>query len=264
MKHIKAFPIFESHSISLNQERFLNMAISENNLETKWVQNPETGKVTTLGHFDGSQTYLGSADKRRTRDIFQSLSFDVAEGDFDVARMFLDTMSGFPAVVEGDLIASHNDFLTAAGAPKMIHKNAELQENSLISLEGLENTVIKGNLWVSENWIRSPFLKDDLEEAKRLGTWVPSYLDILSGETPFTSLPNRNQQFSAKTFILETKTTKAKMEEAIRLAPSQMKVALSRKRDMPQKLQDLLPMLDAPSDFWEDSDLMRDLSDVGL
>lgn len=239
------------------------MAISENNLGTKWVQNPETGKVTTLGHFDGSQTYLGSADKRRTREIFQSLSFDVAEGDFDVARMFLVNMSGFPAVVEGDLIASHNEFLTAEGAPKMIHKNVELQENCLISLEGLENTVIKGNLWVSDNWIRSPFLKDDLEEAKRIGTWVPSYLDILSGFTPFTSL-TRYQQSSAKAFILETKTTKEKMEEAIRLAPSEMKVALSRKRDMPQELQDLLPTLDTPSDFWEDSDLMGDLSDVGL
>jgi hypothetical protein len=103
-----------------------------------------------------------------------------------------------------------------------------------------------------------------LDEAKRLGTWTPAYLRILSGATPFNSGTSPNQRAKAKAFILEQKTTKEELEEAIRLAPVEMKIALSRKRDMPQELQDLLPSLDAPSDFWEDSDLLGDLSDVGL
>jgi hypothetical protein len=63
---------------------------------------------------------------------------------------------------------------------------------------------------------------------------------------------------------MEKKTTKAQMEEAIRVAPAEMTVALSRKRTMPQQMQDLLPTLNVPEGFWEDSDLMADLDDVGL
>ena len=265
MKHIKTFPIFESYSLSDNQKRLLDASCESIFDNPKWIQSPETGRISVLGEFNPSDYYLEfSTDKRKIRDIFQTLSFDVVEGDFKVRRMFLDTMIGFPAVVEGELIGSGNQFLTAVGAPKMVYKELDLSQNCLVTLEGMEDTVVKGHLYLTDNWIRSPFLKDDLEEAKRIGTWVPAYLDILSGFTPFNSITSPNQRLNAKTFILETKTTKDKLEEAIRVAPSQMKVALSRKRDLPQELQDLLPMLDTPSDFWEDSDLMGDLGDVGL
>jgi hypothetical protein len=63
---------------------------------------------------------------------------------------------------------------------------------------------------------------------------------------------------------MEKKTTKAQMEEAIRVAPAEMTVALSRKRTMPQEMQDLLPTLNVPEGFWDAPDLMGDLEGVGL
>jgi hypothetical protein len=265
MKHIKTFPLFESYSLSDNQKALLDASCDTIFDDTKWIQDPETGKITVPGNFNPSDYYLKfSSDKRKIRDIFQTLSFDVVEGDFKVRRMFLDTMQGFPSVIEGELIGSGNEFLTAEGAPKMIYKELDLSQNHLISLEGLEDTEVKSFTYLTDNWIRSPFLKDDLEEAKRIGTWVPVYLDILSGFTPFNSITSPNQRAKAKAFIMEQKLTKDKLEEAIRLAPAEMKVALSRKKDTPQEFQTLLPTLDVPADFWEDSDLMGDLTDVGL
>ena len=264
MKHIKTFPIFESYSLSDNQKSLLDASCESIFDTTKWIQNPETGRISVLGEFNPSDYYLEfSSDKRKIRDIFQTLSFDVVEGDFKVRRMFLNTMIGFPSVIEGELIGSGNEFMTAEGAPKTVYKELDLSQNCLVTLEGMEDTVVKGFTYLTDNWIRSKDLTRDLDEAKRLGTWAPAYLRILSGETPFTNT-SPNQRVKAKAFILEQKTTKDKLEEGIRLAPVEMKVALSRKRDMPQEIQDLLPSLDTPSDFWEDSDLLGDLSDVGL
>lgn len=264
MKHIKTFPLFESHSLSDNQKKLLD-ASCEGFLDTKWIQNPETGRISVLGNFNATDYYLKLAsDKRKIREVFQSLSFDVIEGDFEVRRMFLSTMQGFPSVIEGELIAGGNEFMTAEGAPKTIYKELDLSQNHLVSLEGMEDTEVKSFTYLTDNWIRSKELTRDLEEAKRLGTWTPAYLRILSGATPFNSNTGPNQREEAKEFILEQKLTKDKLEEAIRLAPAEMKVALSRKKDTPQEFQALLLTLDVPADFWEDSDLIGDLSDVGL
>ena len=265
MKHIKTFPLFESHSLSDNQKALLDASCESTFDDLKWIQSPETGKITVPGRFNASDYYLKfSSDKRKIREVFQSLSFDVVEGDFKVRRMFLDTMIGFPSVVEGDLIAGGNEFMTAEGAPKTIYGELDLSYNHLVTLEGLEDTVDKGFAYLSDNWIRSKDLTRDLDEAKRLGTWTPAYLRILSGETPFNSNTNPNQRDEAKAFILEQKLTKGKLEEGIRLAPAEMKVVLSRRKDTPQEFQTLLATLDVPADFWEDSDLIGDLRDVGL
>jgi hypothetical protein len=178
--------------------------------------------------------------------------------------MYLDAMVNFPSVVEGDLSLSRNSLLTLEGIPKMVYKDLNLEGNHLISLEGMEETEVKGTIWFADNWVRGVWMREDLARAKAIGTWVPIYLDILSGETAFTSEANPNEQEEAKAFIMEKKTTKAQMEEAIRVAPAEMTVALSRKRALPQQMQDLLPTLNVPADFWEDSDLMADLEGVGL
>jgi len=266
MKHILAFPLFESVSLTPDQKVFLEMCMENTNLNAKFVQDPATGKVTTLGKFDAQYYYESrpNSDKQKIRDLFNSIPFGVAEGNFSVRGMYLDAMVNFPSVVEGTLSLSRNSLLTLEGIPKIIYKDLNLEGNHLISLEGMEETEVKGTIWFADNWVRGVWMREDLVRAKAIGTWVPIYLDILSGETAFTSEANPNEQEEAKAFIMEKKTTKAQMEEAIRLAPVEMKVALSRKRDMPQELQDLLPSLDAPSDFWEDSDLLGDLSDVGL
>lgn len=270
MKHIKNFPLFESYSLSDNQKKFLDSAYRDSAYrgpfsDSKWKQNPETGEITVLGTLNPSDVYHKlTSDKRKVRDIFQTLSFAVIEGAFIAKRMYLDNMNGFPHFVEGEMEVQGNEFKTAEGAPKMIYGNLYLSNNHLITLEGLEETSVRGTLYLEDNFVRSPFLKEDLEKARRIGTWAPIYLDILSGETRFTSVPNPNEKEEVREFIMGKKLTKEKLEEAIRVAPSEMKVALSRKKDMSQELQDLLPMLDTPSDFWEDSDLMGDLSDVGL
>ena len=263
MKHILHFPLFESQSLTPDQKHLLDSAIW-NNLKQSWVQDPATGKVTTLGSFNGYSGYVGGDDTAKNRRVFQSIVFDVVKGDFMVRRMGLETMIGFPAVIKGGLIANDNYFFTLEGMPKMIHGDAELQDNWLIALEGMEDTVIKGQTWLGQNLVRPAFLLDDLEQAERIKTWMPIYLDILSGETGFSPSATPKKKERAIEFILEVKTTKANLEEGIRLAPAEMKVALSRKRAMPQELQDLLPTLDTPADFWEDSDLLGDLSDVGL
>jgi len=48
------------------------------------------------------------------------------------------------------------------------------------------------------------------------------------------------------------------------VAPVEMAMSLSRKRAMPQEMQDLLPTLDVPEGFWDAPDLMGDLEGVGL
>jgi hypothetical protein len=264
MKHILAFPLFESKSLTPDQKDFLDRCIQNTNLNSKWVQDPATGKVTTLGKFDAQNYYEISAGKQEIRDLFNSISFGVAEGDFSVRGMYLDAMVNFPSVVEGSLSLSRNSLLTLEGIPKTILKDLNLESNHLISLEGSEETEIKGVTWFADNWIRGRWLSEDLEKAKAIGTWVPIYLDILSGETSFTGVPNPNEKEEAKSFIMEKKTTKAQMEEAIRVAPAEMAMALSRKKTMPQQIQDLLPTLDVPEGFWDAPDLMGDLEDVGL
>jgi hypothetical protein len=263
MKHIKTFPLFESVSLTPDQKHLLDSAIW-NNLKQSWVQDPTTGKVTTLGSFNGYSGHAGGDDTAKNRRTFQSIVFDVAEGDFMVRRMDLETMKGFPSVIEGSLIANDNFFFTLEGMPKLIYKDAELQDNWLIALEGMEETEIKGQTWLGQNLVRPAFLLDDLENAGRIKTWMPIYLDILSGDTGFSPSATPKKKERAIEFILEEKTTKANLEEGIRVAPAEMKESLSRRKAMPQELQDLLPTLDVPADFWGHTDLMTDLGDVGL
>jgi hypothetical protein len=266
MKHILAFPLFESVSLTPDQKVFLEMCMENTNLNSKFVQDPATGKVTTLGKFDAQYYYESrpNSDKQKIRDLFNSIPFGVAEGNFSVRGMYLDAMVNFPSSVEGTLSLSRNSLLTLEGIPKMIYKDLSLEDNHLISLEGMEETEVRGTIWFADNWIRGLWLREDLTRAKAIGTWVPIYLDILSGETSFSGIPNPNEQEEAKAFIMEKKTTKAQMEEAIRVAPAEMTVALSRKRTMPQEMQDLLPTLNVPEGFWDAPDLMGDLEGVGL
>jgi len=264
MKHILAFPLFESQSLTPDQKDFLDRCIQDTNLNSKWVQDPATGKVTTLGKFDAQNYYEISAGKQEIRDLFNSISFGVAEGNFSVRGMYLETLDNFPSSVEGTLSLSRNLLLTLEGMPKIIYKDLSLEDNHLISLEGMEETEVRGTIWFADNWIRGLWLREDLTRAKAIGTWVPIYLDILSGETSFTGIPNPNEKEEAKAFIMEKKTTKAQMEEAIRVAPAEMKESLSRRKAMPQEFQDLLLTLNVPADFWSHTDLLTDLGDVGL
>jgi hypothetical protein len=128
----------------------------------------------------------------------------------------------------------------------------------------MEDTGVKGQTWLGQNLVRPAFLLEDLEKAKAMGTWMPIYLDILSGETVFSPSASPKKKERAIEFILEVKTTKANLEEGIRVAPAEMKESLSRRKTMPQELQDLLPTLNVPADFWGHTDLMTDLGDVGL
>jgi hypothetical protein len=268
MKHILTFPLFESVSLTPDQENFLDKAIPENNLSVKWVQDPKTGKVTTLGDFGGHRVYhakgASSQEKKRTKETFSSISFGVSEGDFVVVDMQIKSLSNFPSVVEGNLDLDGNSLLTLEGLPKKIYGKLSVQRNHLITLEGLEELEVKGLQYFGGNWVRPYWMREDLQKAKSIGTWVPIYLDLLSGETAFTEWVSSTEKKEVMAFIMGKKTTKAQMEEAIRVAPVEMAMSLTRKKTMPQEMQDLLPTLDVPEGFWDAPDVMSDLEGVGL
>jgi hypothetical protein len=268
MKHILTFPLFESVSLTPDQENFLDKAIEENNLSVKWVQDPKTGKVTTLGEFNGYKIYHAKGasplEKQKTRETFSSISFGVSEGDFVVNDMQIQSLSNFPSVVEGDLSLDGNFLLTLEGLPKKIYKRLSVERNRLITLEGLEESEVQGLQYFGGNWVRPYWMREDLQKVKSIGTWVPIYLDILSGETAFTEWVSPTEKKEAMAFIMEKKTSKAQMEEAIRVAPAEMAWSLTRKKHMPQEMQDLLPTLDVPEGFWDAPDMVSDLEDVGL
>jgi hypothetical protein len=178
--------------------------------------------------------------------------------------MQIQSLSNFPSVVEGDLSLDGNFLLTLEGLPKKIYKRLSVERNRLITLEGLEESEVQGLQYFGGNWVRPYWMREDLQKVKSIGTWVPIYLDILSGETAFTEWVSPTEKKEAMAFIMEKKTSKAQMEEAIRVAPAEMAWSLTRKKHMPQEMQDLLPTLDVPEGFWDAPDMVSDLEDVGL
>ena len=140
--------------------------------------------------------------------------------------------------------------------------------NLLVSLEGMTKELSGGFssyyskvAGAARNPVRSAFLRDDLEQVLYgRETWTGIYLSIISGDYGMKKDPDGSIEW-----ILKNKLSPEVLGAEIKKDPEKMAIELAK---VPQKnrraLHDILDQIDLPPGFKDDTDLVADLSDVGL
>jgi hypothetical protein len=99
-------------------------------------------------NLDGTVDVQGGVDLRRYRMSKLPLEFGRVSEYFSCADMGLTTLEGCPKEVGRDFHCSHNKINTLEGCPKEIDGDFFCFHNpNLTSLEGLEDTINRGNLY---------------------------------------------------------------------------------------------------------------------
>lgn len=223
-----------------------------------WWVDPETGLVNVGGNF---------ILKDGWKEGLLGIRFGRVNGYFNVIGAGLEDPSELPREIGTHLNAGDNKFRTLEGIG-FVKKSISVENNLLISLEGMTNELLGGFNPSSKfstadrNPVRSGFLRDDLEEVlSGRETWTGIYLSIVAGDYAIKKDPDGSIEW-----ILQNKLSPEILGQEIRKAPERMAIELSK---IPQKhrkmLNDILGQIrDLPPGFRENKDLVTDLSDIGL
>ena len=96
-----------------------------------WKINPETGLVDIDGRFNAP-----SSDDFRNGSLL-GIKFGIANGDFIINALGLDSLEGCPEEVTGTFNAGSNKIENLIGGPKKVGKSYNVNgNNKLVSLEG--------------------------------------------------------------------------------------------------------------------------------
>jgi hypothetical protein len=186
-------------------------------------------------------------------------------GYFNVVSCGLETLTGCPQEVGGDLILNGNYFRTLEGAPQIMRDDAAVSvanrggKRPLLSLEGLPpnldpDKIETHKFYTWENGIPEDFLRDGYREFKKTGSWIPYYikLDAEYGDDGFY-----NTEFIAQ------KLDPVEIQKIINESPEKALVALKpylRKMKEDPKYSSIK----FPEHLEKEKDLLSDLEDVGL
>ena len=233
--------------------------------EDAWWVDPATGLVNVGGNFLLMQGWT---------DGLLGIKFGKIGGYFNVNGAGLEFASELPREIGTHLNAEDNKFRTLEGIG-LVQKSITVDGNLLVSLEGIEkdllgefNHILPSGIFLSKvqgaarNPVRSAFLRDDLEEVlSGKTTWTGIYLSIIAGDYGMKKDPDGSIEW-----ILKNKLSPEVLGAEIMKDPEKMVIELAK---VPQKhrkmLNDILDQIrNLPPGFKDDTDLVADLSDIGL
>ena len=270
MIHIKSYRVFESmqDGVTSEQRELLNASCQiyqKNgqlvNPEDAWSVDPGTGLVNVGGNFVLDENWKGG---------LLGIKFGEVRGYFNVIGAGLEDASELPRKVGSHLNIDDNKFRTLEGIG-IVKKSITADNNLFVSLEGATKELL-GDFSVNflpmkfealaGNPVRSAFLRGDLEDVLRgEKTWTEIYLDIVSGEYAI----KKDLEGSIE-WIFKNKLSPQILGAEIKKAPAKMSISLAK---VPQNQRKILngildEIKDLPPGFREDTDLVTDLSDIGL
>ena len=223
-----------------------------------WWVDPESGLVTVGGNF---------ILRRNWKEGLLGIKFGEIKGFLNVIGAGLEDASELPRKVGSHLNIDDNKFRTLDGIGK-VGEAITAENNLLISLEGSTKELLGGYSpsmkfqALAGNPIRSPFLRDDLQEVlKGEETWIGIYLSMVAGDYAIKKDPDGSIEW-----ILKNKLSPENLSGEIRKSPEKMAIELAKVPAKHRKmLNDILDQIgDLPPGFREDMDLVADLSDIGL
>jgi hypothetical protein len=197
------------------------------------------------------------------------IKFGKIGGYFNVNGAGLESASELPREIGTHLNAGGNKFRTLEGIG-YVKKSISVENNLLVSLEGLTKDLMGSSTQLlhqkitmaDRNPVRSGFLRDDLDEVLRgWATWTGVYLSIIAGDYTIKKDPDGSIEW-----ILKNKLSPEVLGAEIKKDPAKMAIELAK---VPQKhrkaLNDILDQIkDLPPGFKDDTELVADLSDIGL
>ena len=223
-----------------------------------WRVDPATGLVSVGGNFLLDRKWNG----------LLGIKFGKIGGYFNVIGAGLEDASELPREIGTHLNADDNKFRTLEGIG-VVKKTISVDNNLLVSLEGLTNELVGGFdtylhskiAGAGGNPVRSAFLRDDLEQVLYgRETWTGIYLSIISGDYGMKKDPDGSIEW-----ILKNKLSPEVLGAEIKKAPAKWAIELAKVPQRHRKaLSDILDRIDLPPGFKDDTDLVADLSDVGL
>ena len=274
MIYLQSYQMFESmqDGVIPEQRALLNASCQfyqKNNKmvrpEDAWWVDPATGLVNVGGNFLLMQGWT---------DGLLGIKFGKIGGYFNVNGAGLESASELPREIGTHLNAEDNKFRTLEGIG-LVQKSITVDGNLLVSLEGIEkdllgefNPILPTGIFLSKvqgaarNPVRSAFLRDDLEEVlSGKATWTGIYLSIIAGDYGMKKDPDGSIEW-----ILKNKLSPEVLGAEIKKAPEKMAIELAKVPSKHRKmLNDILDQIrDLPPGFREDTDLVADLSDIGL
>ena len=274
MIYLQSYRVFESmqDGVTPEQRALLNASCQfyqKNNKMVKpedaWWVDPATGLVNVGGNFLLMQGWT---------DGLLGIKFGKIGGYFNVNGAGLEFASELPREIGTHLNAEDNKFRTLEGIG-LVQKSISVDGNLLVSLEGIEKDLSgESNRYnyqgvflskvqgAARNPVRSAFLRDDLEEVlSGKTTWTGIYLSIIAGDYGMKKDPDGSIEW-----ILQNKLNPEVLGAEIMKDPEKMVIDLAK---VPQKhrkmLNDILDQIrNLPPGFKDDTDLVADLSDIGL
>jgi hypothetical protein len=268
MIYLKTYRMFESmqDGVTSEQRALLNASCQyyqKNNQGVQpkdaWWVDPATGLVNVGGNF---------ILKDKWTEGLIGIKFGKIGGYFNVNGAGLESASELPREIGTHLNAGGNKFRTLEGIG-YVEKSISVENNLLVSLEGLTEDLMGSSTRLlhqkirnDRNPVRSGFLRDDLEDVlSGKETWTGIYLSIIAGDYFIKKDPDGSIEW-----IIENKLSPEVLGAEIKKAPAKMAIELAK---VPQKhrkmLNDILDQIrDLPPGFKDDTDLVADLSDIGL
>ena len=268
MIYLKSYRMFESmqDGVTPEQRALLNASCQfyqKNNKMVKpedaWWVDPATGLVNVGGNFLLMQGWT---------DGLLGIKFGKVGGYFNVNGAGLESASELPREIGTHLNAEDNKFRTLEGIG-LVKASITVDGNLLVSLEGMTKELSGGFssyyskvAGAARNPVRSAFLRDDLEQVLYgRETWTGIYLSIIAGDYGMKKDPDGSIEW-----ILQNKLSPEVLGAEIKKAPEKMAIELAK---VPQKHRKMLngildQIRDLPPGFKDDTDLVADLSDIGL
>jgi hypothetical protein len=267
MIYLQTYKMFESmqDGVTPEQRALLNASCQYYQKNNKGVQpkdawwvDPETGLVNVVGNF---------ILKDKWTEGLLGIKFGKIGGYFNVNGAGLESASELPREIGTHLNAGGNKFRTLEGIG-YVKMSISVEDNLLVSLEGLTKELLSSfqPRWkiamADRNPVRSGFLRDDLEDVlSGKETWTGIYLSIIAGDYAIKKDPDGSIEW-----ILKNKLSPDVLGAEIKNAPAKLAIELAK---VPQKhrkaLNDILDQIkDLPPGFRDDTELVADLSDIGL
>jgi hypothetical protein len=262
MIYLQTYQMFESmqDGVTPEQRALLNASCQHYQKNNKMVQpkdawwvDPETGLVNVGGNF---------ILKDKWTEGLLGIKFGKIGGYFNVNGAGLESASELPREIGTHLNAGGNKFRTLEGIG-YVKMSISVEDNLLVSLEGLTKELLSSfqPRWkiamADRNPVRSGFLRDDLEDVlSGKETWTGVYLSYAIKKDPDGSIE----------WILKNKLSPEVLGAEIKKDPAKLAIELAK---VPQKhrkaLNDILDQIkDLPPGFRDDTELVADLSDIGL
>ena len=269
MIYLQSYQMFESmqDGVTPEQRALLNASCQYYQKNNKGIQpkdawwvDPATGLVNVGGNF---------IIKDRWTEGLLGIKFGKVGGYFNVNGAGLESASELPREIGTHLNAGGNKFRTLEGIG-LVKKTISVENNLLVSLEGLTKDLMGSSTQLrhqkitmaDRNPVRSGFLRDDLDEVLRgWATWTGIYLSIVAGDYTIKKDPDGSIEW-----ILKNKLSPEVLSAEIKKAPEKMAIELAKVPAKHRKtLNGILDQIrDLPPGFKEDTDLVADLSDIGL